>query len=151
MRQADATPVNNSTTLVSDDTLLFPVSGNSTDVLFVECFLIVSSGDTTSDFKCAWTAPPAGTTVYWGPIAGGGNLGGWNPQSAATTPILLSTSATGTFSFGTFNGISGLYLGLMVFVGGTAGTITLQWAQNTASAVNTLLKAGSFLRIAHIQ
>jgi len=150
MRQADAAPVNNSTVLVSDDTLLVPASGNAKDVLFVECFLIVSGPDTTSDFKLAWSIP-AGVTGYHGPISAGSNIGGWNAVNAATTPGALATALTGTFTYGTLAGLSGIYHGALFFVGGTAGTITLQWAQGTAFVGNTLLKLGSFLRVTKIQ
>lgn len=150
MRQADATPVNNSTVLVSDDTLNFHVSGNSKDVLFVEAFLIVSAPDVTSDIKIAWSVP-AGVTGYHGPISAASNIGGWVAVNAGTTAAALATSLAGSFPYGTFAGIGGIYHGAQFFVGSSAGTISLQWAQNTADVANLTLLKGSFLRISKIQ
>lgn len=40
----------------------------------------------------------------------------------------------------------GLIFGVLA-IGGTAGTVELQWAQNTTSGTATAVKAGSFLRL----
>lgn len=145
-RTSDSAPVNNSTVLVSDSQLLFATGSNSADKIFCEAFLIVSAPDTTSDIKIAWSVP-AGVTGYHGPISAGSNIGGWNAVNAATSPGALATALTGTFSYGTIAGISGIYHGALFVIGGTAGTINLQWAQNTAFAGDTKLLNGSFLRL----
>lgn len=150
MRQSDSTAVNNSTTLVSDDTLKFNFGGNSQDAVFVECFLIVSGPDTTSDIKLAW-AIPTGVTGYHGPISSGSNIGGWNAVNAATSPGALATALTGTFSYGSIAGTFGVYHGTQLFAGATNGTVNLQWAQNTAFVGDTKLLKGSFLRLSRIQ
>ena len=145
-RTSDSAPVNNSTVLVSDTQLLFATGSNSADIIFCEAFLIVSGPDTTSDIKIAWSIP-AGVTGYHGAISGASNVGGWLSVNAGTSPAALATALTGTFPYGSIAGIFGIYHGALFKIGGTAGTINLQWAQNTAFAGDTKLLSGSFLRL----
>jgi hypothetical protein len=150
MRQVDSNPVNNSNVVVPDDTLFFAISGNSSDVFFVESLLIVSSPDPTSDFKLSWSVP-SGVTGYHGPLAAASNIGGWVAVNAGTSPGALATSLAGTFSYGTIAGTSGIYHGAEFFVGSTPGNIVLQWAQATAFSGDTKLLKGSFIKINKIQ
>jgi hypothetical protein len=39
----------------------------------------------------------------------------------------------------------------LVIMGGTAGTLQTQWAQNTANVSDTIVKAGSFLELNRIE
>jgi hypothetical protein len=41
--------------------------------------------------------------------------------------------------------LAALHVHGLLVVGGTAGTVKLQWAQNTSNVTATILKSGSFL------
>jgi hypothetical protein len=126
--------VNNSVTLQPDDHLFWDVAAN--DVWFVEVFLrIISSA--TADMKFGWTVP-AGTTMDWGELS---ILDSFGP--ASTPPAILT--AAQVLAIGSTNVNHVAYLVGWVFVGGTAGTVQLQWAQNTQTVVDTKVLANSFL------
>lgn len=144
---------NTGNTLTNDDatggTLKFTLGGNSTEKFFVEAFLIFNAANTTMDAKVAWSVP-SGATGWHGPLNGASNQGGWNSVGAGTTSALVSTNLTASYSYGSFGGNFGVVEGLIIGAGGTAGAVTLQWAQNTSDAGDLVLKAGSFLRISRL-
>jgi hypothetical protein len=147
-RSADSSPLTSQATPQSDDTLLFAVAGNSTEVWFVECFLIVNTANTAMDIKIGWSVP-TGTTMRWGNgyVAGATGFAGFYSLGVSTSPTALYSEAS-TLSLGgiiagkNFVGPSGF-----VFSGGTAGNAVLQWAQNTSDAGNLVMEKGSFLRL----
>lgn len=124
------------TTLQNDDDLFLTVVANA--VYRIEGVLKMAS-PSAADLKLAFTVP-AGATFDW-------SLHGIIAAASATTDDFLagltaaSTQSVGGFGAGT---VIGKVDGLLV-VGGTAGTIRLQWAQDTANAGGTSMLAGSFL------
>lgn len=136
-RTADQS-VTSSTALVDDNTLAAAVAANAT--YHVEAVLIFVGGTQgSSDLKIAWTAP-AGVTMNW--VAAGKNTGGTNTWTdAQTTPgatVALGTSGA-TVRMAKIEGT--------LVTGATAGTLQLQWAQNTSSGTATTMKTGSVLQL----
>ena len=131
-KTADET-VNNSTTLQNDDHISIAVEANAFYALEAVFFLI--SG-TTPDFKFLFVGP-AGvaidglvhfvTTTF---VAGF--------TEAAAVPILTTGANEVAFLTG------------LVDTAGTAGALTLQWAQNTANASDTKLLAGTWVRLTKV-
>jgi hypothetical protein len=130
-KTADET-VNNSATLQNDDVLLAAVAANQ--VYEFELQFHYNSG-TTPDIKFGWTFPSGLTMVYDIYSVGGGSFLGYG-QTQATVPALDGLGSP----------IGGLAKGI---IAGTyaAGTLQLQWAQNTANASNTIVLAGSYLKL----
>jgi hypothetical protein len=122
--------INNSGTLTSDAQLLFPVTASY--VYRFEMTTYFSSG-TTPDIKFGWSVP-SGATMYWGADNAASNLA--NPPDGILTAGSVSARAGGA------NTAQVIHNGV-VFMGTVSGTVTLQWAQNTANASNTIVYAGS--------
>jgi len=127
--------VNNSSTLQDDDALLFPV-GTSEEWAFE--IVIYFTSNNTADFKAAITVPN-NTTLEWAytyRFSGG--------AAVRATVVSTSGSALGVDGVG-----DGSYMMLVikgyVKTTDTAGNVTLQWAQDTADASDTVVKAGSHL------
>lgn len=144
---------NTGSTLTADDTLLFAVSGNSTDVYHVEMLLLFSTGaaGTTSDAKAAWTVP-SGTTIKggYGFVAGSSGFPG-SPASATTYAPSAFLTASGPWVWAMGNSTEFFARGeLYVYVGGTSGNVVMTWAQNTSDASNLILAKGSHLRITKV-
>jgi len=129
-KSADET-VNNSTVLQNDNHLVIPVL--ATEVIAFELFLYASAPSNVPDFKCGWTVP-AGCTMYWNKVTYAA-VGGSN---------LVFTEST-TDTDGLDNGVSSCRYYGVIFVGANSGNVQFQWAQNTATAVDVILKKGSNL------
>lgn len=123
--------VNNSAVLQNDDELSWAVVASG--VYRLELHLIYDTG-TTPDLKIGWTFP-AGLTMVWGGIyadtAGAVALVSGNIQTTAQ-----SIGGAGAAA------IRGAHFWGIVTVS-TAGTLQLQWAQDTANATDTIVRAGS--------
>lgn len=128
VKSADET-VNNSSTLQDDDELLFSVAANS--VYKFQMWLRYTSS-TSADIKNSFTVP-AGATIV------GISIG------------LFTDSTTQTFlvpsqSWGGQNATpAAVFIEAMVVVGATAGTVQLQWAQNTPEVSDTIVLESSNL------
>ncbi len=131
VRKAADETVNNSTTLQNDDELLLPVAANATYWLYLR--LLVSSG-TTPDFKMLFTFP-TGLVMKLHNLLPTPTVS--VPYDQTTTAAMSTTGADATFQ------VEGL-----VRVGSTAGTLQVQWAQNTLEASNTIVRADSTMRLA---
>lgn len=135
---ADVT-VNNSTTLI-DTELALPVDANR--VYFIEAFLIFE-GTTVADAKFGLTAP-SGASISWTRNALASTTTGTNAG--------ISRDVVTSFATALVVGAAGAGAPAAAMPSGTlrtsaAGTITLQVAQNTAEATNTILRADSWLRL----
>jgi hypothetical protein len=133
-KTADET-VNNSATLQNDDELLFAIAAN--EVWEFE-FVIIHIGNTTADIKFAVTCP-AGATIQYRHI-GKDASGTMEEDMADASGEAVSAAGYTTNSITKVEGI--------VANAGTAGSLQLQWAQNTKTVVNTKVLANSCL-IAH--
>jgi hypothetical protein len=132
VKEADET-VNNSTALQNDDELLFAVAAN--EVFQFEGVLVLSTA-AAADFQISFTGP-AGAVGSFAAIYGD-NV---NPDVATGSAVLgsgvtLLSAAVGR-SVRFWGGIHN---------GGTAGNLTLQWAQGTLSATDTIVRAGSYIK-----
>lgn len=134
-KAADSLPLVSSTTLQNDTDLLSAVAASTT--YNVDLWMIINTG-TVPDFKFGWTGP-AGATFDWSVQEG--------------TPGALAAVLQGPFTIASVPPINGAAADQIVVATGTlvtsvtAGTLRLQWAQNTSTASNTIVKAGSRLRL----
>lgn len=132
-KTADET-VNNSATLQNDDHLSFPIAANEVWTFDLRLFIV---GDATADLKAAFTWP-TGATAIWAPH------GQRAADSVVTSAAGTSTSGTAV-SLGADAGPALLVIAGTIENASTAGTVQLQWAQQTATVANTTVKRGSVL------
>jgi hypothetical protein len=131
-RKTSTETLNNDNTLQNDDQLFLPVAANTEYQL--EMRLRISSG-ATPDWKCLFTFP-VGLTMNYNVTtitAGATTLQNFDLDQTSTTTV--EGGQTSLFFDGT------------VVVSSTAGTLQLQWAQNTANASDTSVLAGSYLKL----
>ncbi|PVC80594.1 hypothetical protein DBP19_36260 [Streptomyces sp. CS090A] len=132
--------VTSSTALQDDDHLTLSVTGGGRYAIDA---CLVASGDPAGDLLLT-IAAPSGSTGHWAP--GGITLG----VSDGTGSLRLTR-----YDPGTAIGVGITAAGLIVtpvgtITAGTSGAITVQWAQNTANATATVLRAGSWLRLTRV-
>jgi hypothetical protein len=120
------------TTLTSDSQLFVTVAAN-TNYVFTGRFLYTSG--TTPDIKFGFVYPALATATYtlYG-VASGGAFGPFH-QTETSVAALEGATATACTMTGTW------------MIGANSGTVQLQWAQNTNTASNTQVLAGSFIRL----
>lgn len=131
-KTADET-VNNSATFQNDDHMALSVVANAQYELYGEWRY--NSG-ATPDIKFQWTFP-TGLTMRWniyGPVAG------WTSFALTQADGAALDGATDI----------AVQVGGIVLVGSTAGTLRVQWAQNTANASDTKVLTGSYIRLKRI-
>lgn len=120
--------VNNSTVLVNDADFIFPVLANEKWSVTLNVKLDTA---TTPDWKFNWTVPAACTYnhawIYNNPTA----IGNW----VSTDGGIVSDGSTG----------QPVVVLAYFLVGANAGNVQFQWAQLTANASNTIVRAGSSL------
>lgn len=139
---ADVTHAQSSTALSNVTGLSFPIGASATEMWQFELLLLVSAASTTPDCKLGLTFP-TGVTGLWGTMtnSSGSAVGG--------TPAAAATQAQ-TVIFGANSGsIIAVVVGV-VFGGGNAGTVQLQFAQSTADASNLTILKGSSMRYGQI-
>lgn len=147
---ADVT-VNNSTTLVNATGLVIPLSANATYGL--DGWLHWTSNP-TADIKFKFTLP-ASTTGFWtgiGPVVNTAPVVGSerkNYVDMGSVDITNALAFAGDDEFTSSVYISAVPRGYIV-TGATAGNLQLQFAQNTADVSNTILRAGSQLRLTRL-
>lgn len=134
-KTADNVAVNNSTALINDTHLLYALAANQA-VQFTAMIHHVGNG--TADFKIAFTVP-AGATLAW-------NALGYVPDAAGSVsaPDLITASGTAMELSGS-TAIRTVTVAGIVVNGANAGNLQLQWAQVTATVVNTIVVANSWL------
>ncbi|MBI3335791.1 MAG: hypothetical protein HY001_04835 [Candidatus Portnoybacteria bacterium] len=130
--------VNNSATLQNDDELFLPMAANET--WFFNLF-IQHIGNSTADFKLTLTVP-SGATINW-------NFSGVSYSEidafAVTDSVTTSGGSPGVNPGATNTGARIVPITGVVINGSTAGNLQLQWAQNTATAVDTKVLTNSYL------
>ncbi len=129
--------VNGSAALQNDDELFVAVDASCT--YHIELRISYTSG-TTPDLKLGWTYP-VGTTIRWSGVDAD------TAGAIRTTGNLTETSVPAICGSG--GDLNADYTGVMV-VGVNAGSLTLQWAQNTSTGSNSTVYAGSFLTIKRV-
>lgn len=136
--------VTSSTTLQDDDHLTLSVVANG--VYAFDATLLFDCADAVNlgDFRMTFVGP-AGSSGWWAP-------GGITLSSSDGSGGIRLTK----YDLGTAQGIGAVSGGSLAIssgylaVGGTAGTLKLQWAQENASASPTFLRTGSWLRLHRI-
>lgn len=129
-KSADET-VNNTIVLQNDDQLTFAIWANETWIWEI---LVDYTSPVAQDIRFALTAPAGATCVYSAMDFDEGTAGVANTP-CATAIVMTTDSATDESALISFSVVNG----------GTAGSITLQWAQGVAAAVNTTVHNGSYL------
>lgn len=127
--------VPSSTVLQDDDELSFSVAANSK--WYFELTLFVTT-TVLADFKLAMVGPAGATGrvfASWMMNAAGDNLS-YNEAALGGSISLAAAVATTLMPVRVYGAVT---------VGGTAGTLKLQWAQDTSDAVATTVGAGSTL------
>lgn len=132
-KTGDETIISNAT-LQGDDDLFVTVAANT--VYEFRLRAIINSG-TTPDFKMGWTFPTGLTMTY--DLFEGESLGTvaniiQGPYIQTDVPPVSTTGSDQPW----------IAQGLVI-VGSTAGDLAWQWAQNTLTASNTIVRAGSHL------
>lgn len=138
-KTADET-VNNSTTFQDDDHLSFAIAAN--EVWAFEMFLYYTIASGNPGIKVKFTVPASCTgqgTVYIG-------AGVLDSSSTSLNNFFYSIGTGFNFALIGFTGVS--FFGSGAIINSTnAGTVTLQWAQNSAVASDCKLKQGSYLNL----
>lgn len=140
-KNADSAAVNNSTALVNDTDFVVALPTTGTfqwrQVSFYDCVA-------AADFKCTYTFPAA-TTLRWGVMALG-NVGTANPGDVFVPTVTASGSTqfiggvgAGTIVWAVFEG--------EVTMGGTAGNMQFQYAQQVADPSNLIHRSRSRLQV----
>lgn len=133
VRKAADETVNNSATSQNDNELTFAIGPGEEWVGEVVLFV---SGDGTADFRAALSVPPGASALY-------ANHG---PRLADTIVIADPYATSGDLSNMGAATTGALHvIRFSVVNGSTAGSVTLQWAQRTATVADTTLKAGSYI------
>ena len=134
-KKAGDESVTSSTTLQDDNDL--NVTVGTTEKWHLEWRLYVT-GNATGDFKMGWTFPASGTFAYLIDHA--------NTTGTQTLFQEVDTSSpTGAVNIGILSTQMLVVVHAYYTGGGTAGTVTLQWAQSTSDATATIVKAGSIV------
>jgi hypothetical protein len=131
------------TTLQNDDHLTFAVGANQEWV--AEFLLYVTNAANTGDFKFDLSLPASAvaTQSIQGLAPGSTSAeGSFKAQAIASgTALSAGVVASGTI------GLNVIAIRAYVDTAGTAGNVTLQWAQNSTDGTNaTVVKKGSWLR-----
>lgn len=132
--------VNNSVTLVNDTVLFMNVVANATYILLGT---VSYASPTAADIKFNWTFPVGATISYTG-IAPG------TAATAADGPVVMTSSSAAQFIRGGTATSIGMQIQGMLTTGANAGTLRLQFAQNTATVGDTTVFAGSNLMLIRV-
>lgn len=147
VEQGSAQTVNNSATLVDTNlSVTLPASSTWMFRLFV-AYTTSDTGD-DSDLRFAWSVPPNGTVARWTQGYGANGSGGTNDftsvnfrRPATDTNVRIGASGSGD---------TNSYYEWGVFLAGDGGAFVLQFAQWSATSVDTSVTASSrldYLRI----
>jgi len=133
------------TTFEDDDHLTFEVEAGG---VYRMNGAIKYFADPTPDIKLQFTTPTGTLGEWWWNMPGSGTATtGTTGYSIRTETNDVSGSRTG---YGTSDSTMFTPIGGLWRVGSTAGSITLQWAQNTSNAIATVLYTDSYLEFRRI-
>ncbi|GLI00302.1 hypothetical protein [Phytohabitans aurantiacus] len=136
-------------TLQNDDHLSIAVAASITYIGEMRLYYNVSAG-TAADMKFRLTFPSSDFT--WGQLriptsvsSGAGTSVDYGGETVA------AGTNSATIGVGAGTGVLCAIASFTLFVGGSGGTLQLQWAQNTnTGGVNTVMRKGSSLWIAEV-
>lgn len=143
VRKTSATARISTTVLAADADIAAAVEANA--VYEWEALLVYDSA-LAADFKWAWTGPAGFAGDMWyGAILTASAAGAYSDDQNG----YASVTATATVGGGAAN-VEAIRMSGTVSTTGTAGTMTLTWAQGTSTASNTTLRAGSYLKLTRL-
>lgn len=127
------------TTLAADPHLALAVSASATYLLdgFIDYDGAFGAGGLKMDFTL-----PAGATLRWGPL---GNVVADTTQKYHSNTVNTGSLPVGTY--GTGGSHTAATLRGYLTVAGTAGTVTLRWAQSASNGTATTVYTGSWIRL----
>lgn len=134
VRKTSDETVNNSATFQDDNELFLSVEASTSYRVHLQ---LVYQSNATPDFKYQFTAPSGATFPVWTFLGKGGGVLVHDIAGSSGGVVGLDGNAANT-AFEAW--------GILV-VSSTAGTLRVQWAQNTANASDTIVRAGSFLEL----
>lgn len=146
-RTTDATAINNSTVLVSDAVLVaaLPTAGR-----FQFELVMFYDSSTAADFKVAFTIPAA-AVIRWGGVGPSTTVSAGVGTGQFSVAIGSGTSIPyGGSGVGTANTMMMIAKG-NVLMGGTAGNLQVQYAQQTADPTDTVVRAHSRLHVWRVE
>lgn len=123
--------INNNATLQDDDDLIIPVEANTTYWCMLDATVLSGA---TPDWKCDFVAPAAATLTNWKFL-----------QSTGVGAAYGICGASGSLGISTAGVDVGVNIWGRLVTSSTAGNLRLRWAQNTANASDTTVRAGSSL------
>lgn len=142
-RKTSSETVNNSSTLQNDDAFSF--TGVANRVYRVVIWGAVTQVDATAGFKCCLTGAQISTirqSLSYMESSASANPDRWaGYNTSAGTGI---TAAGGTIGSGS------ILFEATVVMDGTGGTVNFQWAQQTATAADTILLLNSTMGVDRI-
>lgn len=136
-KAADGTPFPSTTALADDEDLTVTASGGG---IYIVDSLVCYAAGTTADLKLAWAYPGSGVLDY---AADGYTTAGTLDQTLANGVASASSRSFGGLGLGSPRYVR--YFGR--YAAAADGAFKLQRAQNTSTAENTVIKAGSFLAL----
>lgn len=134
-----------STTVLADDPDLITPSLDANSTWVIDGWLWWTSTVDTPDIKFAF-AGPAGGDVQWMLHA----LITTQTSNSGAQDIGIQTGFGNTHARASINGSTSGHIRGYLTLGGTAGSVRLQWAQNTSIATAVVLKEGSYLRFRRV-
>jgi hypothetical protein len=138
VKTADESVVS-STTFQDDDHMSLTVQAGARYRMMM--LLLIGGASLTPDLKLQ-IVMPSGATLSSGGIGKATsdvlNVGGLSTTSSPVGPFIFGTPASGTDN--------ALISGDLI-VGGTGGTVKIQWAQQTNNAAAAILRTGSWLEL----
>jgi hypothetical protein len=121
------------------------VGASPTEIWLVKYWLLVEAPNATMDINLGFTVP-AGCTMKWGGMPGNtSNTPGFGSVAVATPPLALLTETQALQNGTPAAGVTGVGLVGMVFGGGTAGTVQIQYAQAVSNANPLKIDKGSVM------
>jgi hypothetical protein len=129
--------ITSSTAMQDDDHLLIPVEANEVWAYLLRGFVQLSSGSAGGP-KAVMVGPAASTVIH------GTDAKYFNSGSTDTAGQAYADQATAVHFYAD-NIMRPVNLQGLIINGANAGNLKLQWAQNASTAVNTTMKAGSWL------
>lgn len=135
-KTADET-VTSSTVFQNDDHLSLTIDSNEIWAFELCAWATLSSGAAGGP-KTQFTAPAGSTVVH-------GSDGKYYNSGSTDTAGQGYVNSSSAIHFYADNIYRPVRLHGIIINGATAGTLQLQWAQDTSTAVNTVLRTGSYL------
>ena len=133
--------ITSSSSYHNDGSLALSVEANA--VYQYELLLMVTqSGGSSAGFKAQFSAP-SGATAYSHVFRNVNNNSSFYLENQVNTLILNAESGVITGS----GGYNVLKANGIIINGASAGTLNVQWAQYTSTAINTIVMAGSYLML----